>query len=106
MGRGIRDLHLPRFNVRSEVMVFECNAINSWGKFYPIYSFTKNFYNFFETIPSSRRSVRIQDYSHMTQNKSLGRLELESSQIASARELVPASSQIAHARELAHAIRI
>ena len=39
----------------------------------------------------------------MTQNKSLGRLELESSRIASARELVLASSQIAHARELARA---
>ena len=39
----------------------------------------------------------------MTQNKSLGRLELESSRIASARELLLASSQIAHARELGHA---
>ena len=47
--------------------------------------------------------MRIQDYSRMTQNKSLGRLELESSRIASARELVLASSQIAHARELARA---
>ena len=47
--------------------------------------------------------VIIQDYSRMTQNKSLGRLELESSQIASARELILASSQIAHARELARA---
>ena len=39
----------------------------------------------------------------MTQNKSLGRLELESSRIASAREIALASSQIGHASELARA---
>ena len=63
--------------------------------------FLQRILQFFETIPSSRGSVRIQDYSCMTQNKSLGRLELESSRIARARELALASSRIAHARELA-----
>ena len=36
----------------------------------------------------------------MTQNKALGRLELESSRIARARELVLESSRLARAREL------
>ena len=65
--------------------------------------FKELFQYFFETIPSSRGSVRIQEYSCTTQNKSLGRLELESSRIARARELALASSRIAHARELARA---
>ena len=69
--------------------------------YFSIFFKQKAFSICFETITLSRGSVRIQEYSCTTQNKSLGRLELKSSRIAHARELACASSRIAQARELA-----